>query len=986
MRSMRVRRLMLVLLGVPTALAVALPRPGDAAQRPPAPATARSVACLNLTVAPSELRPTSCWVTGPTSSVIAGTDPRDAASRAVYVVHDQEKRRWDVPGAGRLTIRSVSGDQVCLADSTGEAIALDSDTGALRPDCAAPSGASAQAGGVKAATTQPEQAGAASAPAPTTSLYVYGAYLAQCPSGATSGCPLYTYGTQDTTPGLVVLDFGAPCYNPNTLVYGTQLFNTYSCTPDAQLVPLAQAWIRGYQSANPASAPVTVLGLGTSNSLTGADPPGFALTSSQMYSSGFAWFGNVVQPVATGLSGSAAPITVWAASDIEQSSGGDWYDAATTRPWLDGYQAAAGTPVGSKCGATTPYQMVDYGDYVPSAPGWSAADVYFVSWGAPLACALPEIYYSGNENGWVQLSNQWAPSHGLPSIQFTGVMSEDGANGSLSAAQSWNTLASKVNQSPPYLTVITGGGGPATPFLAPTAVVAVPGATSATVSWKAPQLDGGRRITGYSITPYRGNLAQTPTVVSATPPPVTAVVNSLTNGTLYTFTVTASTSGGSSPESAHSNTVTPSDAFPYTAVSWQQYQLTGNDGVSWTDLDATNLSLSITPGSAATAILTANADLWTANAGINQDLGIFVSANGAGDTLVSWKESGGYGGTYSPNAAFLQTTMPMTAGTTYSVRLRWKANKPQGSAVIYAGAGNGRYSPTRLTVQLMPAAASQGVASDKQYAFPGVAGWTPIDPAALSFQYTASSTGTAVIAGNADLWTSRAGYNQDLGIFVDNTLVAWKESGGFAGTYSPNAAFVLAAVPMSPGAHAVTLAFKGNRATPTNTIFAGAGGGPSHSPTTLSLQFLPTTQVMDAASGSQYRLASSDGSSWTPIDGTTLTLHINRADNCLVTLTGNADLWTSAAGINQDIGISVIPSDAVTYPAAISGWKESGGFAGTFSPNAAAVQSVFAMVGGTSYTATLVWKTNTASAGAAHAGAGPGPYSPTRLTAVLVCQ
>jgi hypothetical protein len=139
-------------------------------------------------------------------------------------------------------------------------------------------------------------------------------------------------------------------------------------------------------------------------------------------------------------------------------------------------------------------------------------------------------------------------------------------------------------------------------------------------------------------------------------------------------------------------------------------------------------------------------------------------------------------------------------------------------------------------------------------------------------------------------------------------------------------------------------------------------------------------------SSNQYSLASSDGSSWSAIDGATLTVTVNRTDNCLVTLTGNADLWTSVAGVNQDLGITVAPVDAVTYPSNLIGWKESGGFAGTFSPNAAAIEAVFAMPAGTSYTATLVWKTNKSSAGAAYAGAGQAPYSPTRLTAVLTCQ
>ena len=52
-------------------------------------------------------------------------------------------------------------------------------------------------------------------------------------------------------------------------------------------------------------------------------------------------------------------------------------------------------------------------------------------------------------------------------------------------------------------------------------------------------------------------------------------------------------------------------------------------------------------------------------------------------------------------------------------------------------------------------------------------------------------------------------------------------------------------------------------------------------------------------------------------------------------------------------------------------WKESGGFAGTFSPNAAFVQTVIPVTGGQAYTARLVWKTNKADSGSIYAGAGP---------------
>ena len=60
--------------------------------------------------------------------------------------------------------------------------------------------------------------------------------------------------------------------------------------------------------------------------------------------------------------------------------------------------------------------------------------------------------------------------------------------------------------------------------------------------------------------PYIGSTAQTPTTVPGNPAPTTAVFSGLTNGTTYTFTVTASNPAGTGPESAQSNAVTPSSS------------------------------------------------------------------------------------------------------------------------------------------------------------------------------------------------------------------------------------------------------------------------------------------------------------------------------------------------------------------------------------------------------------------------------------------
>ena len=141
------------------------------------------------------------------------------------------------------------------------------------------------------------------------------------------------------------------------------------------------------------------------------------------------------------------------------------------------------------------------------------------------------------------------------------------------------------------------------------------------------------------------------------------------------------------------------------ASSTQQYTLSNSDGSTWKLIDtAGKLQLTI-PSSTApgTALLSGNADLWTQNAGINQDLGIFVNGNdGTGDQLVAWKESGGSAGTFSPNAAFVQTSLTLVPGKTYTVTLMWKTNKPTGGT-IRAGAGlDPNFSPTTLAAEVLP--------------------------------------------------------------------------------------------------------------------------------------------------------------------------------------------------------------------------------------------------------------------------------------------
>jgi hypothetical protein len=112
--------------------------------------------------------------------------------------------------------------------------------------------------------------------------------------------------------------------------------------------------------------------------------------------------------------------------------------------------------------------------------------------------------------------------------------------------------------------------------------------------------------------------------------------------------------------------------------------------------------MGFTPGTSASYVVSANADLWTISSGYNQDLAIFISGGAfTAPTLLAWKESGGSAGTFSPNAAYAETAVDLQSGVAYSIWIAWKTNGPDPST-IYAAAGplpgGGGYSPTRLTV------------------------------------------------------------------------------------------------------------------------------------------------------------------------------------------------------------------------------------------------------------------------------------------------
>jgi hypothetical protein len=95
----------------------------------------------------------------------------------------------------------------------------------------------------------------------------------------------------------------------------------------------------------------------------------------------------------------------------------------------------------------------------------------------------------------------------------------------------------------------------------PTSVSATDGEdASTTVSWTAPVSDGGSAITEYNATTESGQ--------TCTSNDTECRITGLTNGSAYTFTVTASNEIGTSAPSSASASITPTSPIP---IDWSQY-------------------------------------------------------------------------------------------------------------------------------------------------------------------------------------------------------------------------------------------------------------------------------------------------------------------------------------------------------------------------------------------------------------------------------
>jgi uncharacterized repeat protein (TIGR01451 family) len=133
----------------------------------------------------------------------------------------------------------------------------------------------------------------------------------------------------------------------------------------------------------------------------------------------------------------------------------------------------------------------------------------------------------------------------------------------------------------------------ATPPGAPTGVIAVAGDASATVAWSAPLSNGGPAITNYNVTAHSSGGTNTFTVAGTV---TQTLVTGLTNGAPYFFTVSATNSVGTGPDSAPSNMVTPQGAKPdISLIMTGPASITSGSNATYT-LTVRNVGTVIAPG------------------------------------------------------------------------------------------------------------------------------------------------------------------------------------------------------------------------------------------------------------------------------------------------------------------------------------------------------------------------------------------------------
>jgi titin len=352
---------------------------------------------------------------------------------------------------------------------------------------------------------------------------------------------------------------------------------------------------------------------------------------------------------------------------------------------------------------------------------------------------------------------------------------------------------------------------PAAPA-APTGVTATAGNASATVSWTAPN-DGGSPITSYTVTPYLGSTAKPATTVTGSPPATTASITGLTNGSAYTFTVTATNAIGTSAASSPSSAVTPSAASVPAFVQQASTHV------------ASASSLSVTPSAPLGSgnRLVVEVGVWSASDATTSSV-----TDSAGDTFT---EVSHFTGPDQTQQSVWTAPITAGAGTEPTVAAKFSSTASAGiTALEYSGL-SAAAGAAAVDVQASASGTTKAAATVSSGATPAT---TAGNELAIGF-YSDSGFGDTLTAGSG--WTSRTNISDtgDMEILAEDQAAGAGATPAAAAGAGANTIWEMATVvfkagsqapPTAPAAPSGVTATAGNQSAQVTWSAPANGGSP----------------------------------------------------------------------------------------------------------------------------------------------------------------